>query len=152
MILNDDTGPLLHKFWNLVAYDKGGQPKPLSEFLHWAYICQSMRELPEQRTKKEYQLRESGKLTHGQLSFVDCLLRKYLGSKKVAMHMCQHGLPRLLAPPGVRARVRRAEQGDSPDAEPELMQALAETTESLMALVCAMSACEEQPELPSHRR
>ena len=72
LILNDDTGPLLHKLWNLVAHDKDGQSKPLSEFLHWAYICQSMRELPEQRTKKEYQLRESGKLTNGQLSFVDC--------------------------------------------------------------------------------
>ena len=51
LILKDDTGPLLQKLWNLVAYDKDGQPKPLSEFLHWAYICQSMRELPEQRTK-----------------------------------------------------------------------------------------------------
>ena len=76
------------------------------------------------------------------------------------MHMFQYGLPRLLAPPGVRARVRRAEQGDSPDAEPELMQALAETTEWLMALVCAISAYEEQPELarqqilatPRHQR
>ena len=63
----------------------------------------------------------------------------------------QHGLPRLLAPPGVRARVRRAERGDSPDAEPDLMRALAETTEWLMALVCAMSAYEEQPELARHQ-
>ena len=63
------------------------------------------------------------------------------------MHMFQHGLPRLLAPPGVRARVRRAEQDDSPDVEPDLLQALAETTEWLMALVCAMSAYEEQSEL-----
>ena len=55
------------------------------------------------------------------------------------MHMFQHGLPRLLAPP--------ARSATPPVADRNLTQALAETTDWLMALVYAMNKHDQQPEL-----
>ena len=106
---------------------------------------------PEQRTRKAYQLREGAKLTNGQRSFVDSLLRKYLGNKKVAIHMFQHGLPRLLDPPGARPRVPATEQRDHSAIATDLVEALAETSDWFVALACAIYAYEQQPELERQR-
>ena len=64
--------------------------------------------LPHQRKDKVYHLRwnDSGDaiLTSFHRTFVDNILRKRLGDKKLAFHIWQHGLPRLIDAPLVLNR------------------------------------------------
>ena len=64
--------------------------------------------LPHQLKDRKYQLRwdDSGDpiLTSFQTSFVGNILRKRLGDKKLAFHIWQHGLPKLIAPPLLQSR------------------------------------------------
>ena len=54
--------------------------------------------LPHQKANNKYRLQDRG-LTTFQRSFVDNMLRKFLGEKRVALLIWQHGLPSIVNPP-----------------------------------------------------
>ena len=70
--------------------------------------------LPKQKKDERYWLRNKfdgdTHLSGFQRSFVDNMLRKYLGEKKVAMLIWQHGLPRLADLPCAFGNTRHARQ------------------------------------------
>ena len=70
--------------------------------------------LPQQKQDKKYHLRNKFEgdttLSSFQRSFIDNLLRKFLGNKKVALLIWQHGMPSIVdTPPVIRRRVDHKE-------------------------------------------
>ena len=70
--------------------------------------------LPHQKQDKKYHLRNKFEgdmtLSSFQRSFIDNMLRKFLGDKKVAFRIWQHGMPSIVdTPPVIRRRVDHKE-------------------------------------------
>ena len=63
--------------------------------------------LPHQKKNKKYHLRNKFEgdthLSTPQRSFVDSMLRKFLGDKRIAILIWQHGLPSIIDPPAFKA-------------------------------------------------
>ena len=98
---------------------------------------------PHQLKDRRYQLRwdDSGDatLTPFQLSFVGNILRKRLGDKKLAFHIWQHGLPKLIAPPLLQSRA------------PSPTKALEQCCHWYTAFGQSLAAYEASPALPVQR-
>ncbi|MCS5579249.1 MAG: hypothetical protein NZ837_01780 [Gammaproteobacteria bacterium] len=98
---------------------------------------------PHQLKDRRYQLRwdDSGDatLTPFQLSFVGNILRKRLGDKKLAFHIWQHGLPKLIAPPLLQSRA------------PSPTKALEQCCHWYTAFGQSLAAYEASPALPEQR-
>ncbi len=98
---------------------------------------------PNQLKDRKYQLRwdDSGDpiLTSFQTSFVGNILRKRLGDKKLAFHIWQHGLPKLIAPPLLQSRA------------PSPTKALEQCCHWYTAFGQSLAAYEASPALPEQR-
>jgi len=86
-------------------------------------------------------------------SLHDAIVHNHLGDKRVAMHVYQHGLPRLLcevdAPPSSRHSAPAAEhRGQRAPAEDTIQAALAEAIDWIAALATTLSARQTDVHMP----